>query len=184
MLNMRVNGSWLRVMRMRLRSLIRAHSRMMHIEYTMKSVIPRDSPVAWLTTFGSDAIGEAPWTALTDRTTPTDMTRSEIIISNRSFLKVGRDVTDRRRLSDIAILSFSQSILRWARRLTSISSVGHPRNGLTGNGAGPVPSGCGRDLDERRSARPDHGGKNCRNDDDGPAGPCVRPALVKFQRWE
>ena len=133
MLNMRVNGSWLRVMRMRLRSLIRAHSRMMHMEYTMNSVIPKDSPVAWLTTFGSDAIGDAPWTALTDRTTPTDMTRSETIISNRSFLKVGREVTDRRRLSDIAILSFSQSILRWIRRLTSISSVVHPRNGPAGN---------------------------------------------------
>ena len=55
----------------------------------MNTVVPRDIPTTPLRTFGSETMGEAPICALTVSTTPNDITRTETIISTRSFLKVG-----------------------------------------------------------------------------------------------
>ena len=51
----------------------------------MTIVVPRLSPDIRLMTYGRDEIGDVPCIALTDRTTPAAMTKTEAIISSTSM---------------------------------------------------------------------------------------------------
>ena len=111
-LNSIENGSWLRVRRILLRSLMMAHSITMNRVYTMNMVVPRDSPVMPLMTFGSETMGDAPMDAFTVSTTPNDITRTDATISTRSFLKVGLAITGVY-LSGAPILSMNPSPIQY-----------------------------------------------------------------------
>ena len=92
-LNSIENGSWLSVRTILPRSRRSAHSTRMNSVYTMKIIVPIERPAAWLSTVGSDTIGDAPIPAFTVRTTPRDSTKTETTISTMSFLNVGLAVS-------------------------------------------------------------------------------------------